>query len=800
MTKDIRYAIRNLFARPGFTAVVVIVLALGIGSTTAIFSIVDALLLKSLPYPNSERLVMLREVNTRGILISVAEPNFDDIVARSQSFESLSISAGSFPVVVTGGSEATRSRISYASGSFFKTMGVSPIGGRTFAPEEEKFGGPVAAVVSYGYWQKQLGGRSDFQSVKLNIDGVSTNVVGVMPQTFDYPAQTDIWTTRNAEPAGTSRTAHNWPVIGRLKAETPIEQARADVSLIAKQLKDAYGDQMDAVDFALVPLHSHLTQNVQQGLWLLMGAVGLLLLVTCANFSNLLLANLTTRHREFVVRCALGASRARITRQLIVENLILTLPAAALGAWLASFSVRLLLLLDKGTLPQFNTIGVDYRVLLFACGLGVIVAVGLSLLPAIRLSSHDFNSGMRAAGRGQINTGLGHQLRSLMVVGQVALTLVLLAGAGLLARSFINVMNVDPGFVADSSVAMTLSLPSTITPDEDERTRQFYVQLLERVGQLPGVTAVGGINVLPLASRGANGQFLIGNDPNQKGYADYRVASGGYFSAMKIPVLRGRAFDSTDTVNSPHVAVISQSLAQRYWPNGDALGKQIQYGNMDTDKRLLNVVGIVGDVRDSLLEREPQPTVYAFSLQRPQWWQVSRLSIVVRAQTEPATLIPALRDTVQSLRTDAPLSFTTLDQVFSSAFDTRRFSLVLFSVFAGVALLITTVGLYGMLAYSVAERRHEIGVRMALGAQAKNVLQLVIGQGLRMATVGVVLGLAGAWGLTRFMKTLLFGVEPTDFRTFGGIAIVLLVVAVLACWIPARRATKVDPLEALRTE
>jgi predicted permease len=501
-----------------------------------------------------------------------------------------------------------------------------------------------------------------------------------------------------------------------------------------------------------------------------------------------------------VVRCALGASRLRITRQLIVENLMLTLPAAILGTWLASFGVKLLLLLDKGTLPQVNAIGVDKRVLLFACALGVFIAVVLSLLPAIRLSSQDFSSGIRASGRGQVSSGLSYQLRSVMVVGQVALTLVLLAGAGLLARSFLNVMKVDPGFTTDSTVAMTLSLPSTVSPEEDEQLRQFYVQLLDQVGQLPGVTEVGGINVLPLAGRGANGQFLIGNDPNQKGYGEYRVASGGYFSAMKIPLLRGRVFASTDTVNSPHVAVISQSLAQRYWPSGDAIGKQIQYGNMDTDKRLLNVVGIVGDVRDSLLERDPQPTVYAFSLQRPQWWQVSRLSIVVRAKTDATTLIPGLRSTVQGLRSDAPVSFTTLDQVFSSAFDARRFSLVLFSVFAGVALLITSVGLYGMLAYSVAERRHEIGVRMALGAQSQNLLRLVIGQGLRMATVGVILGLAGAWGLTRFMKTLLFEVEPADFQTFGLIALVLLVVTVLACWIPARRATKVDPLVALRTE
>ena len=796
--KDLRHGLRNLLRRPGFTAIVLLVLGLGIGSTTAIFSIVDALLLRPLPFPESERLVVLREVGAKGNLMAVAEANFRDVQASSQSFDAIAISAGSFPLVVTGAGEPMSANISYATGSFVKTIGVQPFAGRSFLPEEEKFGGPVAAMLSYGFWQKQLGGRPDFGAVKLNIDGVNCNVVGILPAGFDYPTGTEIWMTGNAEPPNPSRTAHNWPVIGRLRSGTSLEAARAEVSLIAQRLRATYGDKTDAVDFTLIPLQAHLTRNVRQGLWLLLGAVGLLLLVTCANFSNLLLAQVTTREREFTIRCALGASRFHITRQLLVENLLLTLPAAALGAWLASFGVRLLLLLDKGTLPRINTIGVNSRVLLFSCALGVLIGVALSFLPAIRLS-RQVNFAIQAAGRGQVSAGIGNRLRAVMVIGQIGLTVVLLAAAGLLGRSFINLTKVDPGFNTESAVAMTLSLPTTITPAEDERLRQFYVQLLERVGQLPGVTAVGGINVLPLADRGANGTFLINDDPNQRGYAEYRIASAGYFAAMKIPVIKGRMFDGSDTVKSPHVAVISQSLAQRYWPNEDPIGKRIQFGNMDTDKRLLHVVGVVGDVR-GVLEREAQPTVYAFSLQRPQWWQVARLAIVVRANTDPETLVPALRSTVQSLRSDAPASFSTLEQVFSSAFDARRFSLVLFGVFAAVALLITVIGLYGMLAYLVAERRREIGIRMALGAQASNVLRLVIGQGLKLALIGVIVGLLGAWGLTRFMETLLFGVNPTDPGTFAAIGLLLLLVAFMACWIPARRATKVDPLVALRYE
>ena len=796
LIKDVRYGLRSLRRRPGFSIIVILVLGLGIGATSAIFSIVDALMLRSMPYPQSEHLVLLREINAKGNQVRVAEPNFEDMRAQSKSFEALAIAAGSFPLVVTGPGEAARVNISYASADLFKAMGVQPMLGRSFQPEEEQYRGPVAAILSYGYWQKVLGGRSDFNSLKINIDGVACNVVGVMPPGFDYPADTAIWMTRNSEPANTSRTAHNWPVIGRLRPGVTIEQAIAEVSLIGKQLKQTYGKDMDAVDFTLLPLQSFLTRNVRPGLWLLLGAVGLLLLIACANYSNLLLAQLTSREREFVVRRALGASRSRLIRQLLVENILLTIPAAILGVLLASFGVRILLLLDNGSLPRVNTIAVDTRVLLFACALAVLIAVVLSFLPVFQNLGLDLNAGLKSGGRGQV--GVGHRLRGAMVIGQIGLTIVLLAGAGLLARSFLNLMKVDPGFTPESAVVMTLSLPTTITPEEDEQIRQFYVGVLDRVGQLPGVVSVGGINALPLDG-GSNGTFLINNDPNQPGQAEYRIASGGYFPAMKIPLLKGRLFGSEDTVNSQHVAVISESLAQRYWSGEDPIGKRIQFGNMDTDKRLLQIVGIVGDVR-STLEHEPQPTVYAFSLQRPQWWQVARLAIVVRAKTDPATLIPALRATIQGLRADVPSSFLTLEQVLSSAFDARRFTLLLFGVFGGVALLITLIGVYGMLSYSVAERRQEIGIRMALGAQPVRVLLLVLAQGLRLTIVGIVIGLIGAWGLTRLMDNLLYGVRPTDPITFGVVGLLLLLVALLACLIPARRATRVDPLEALRCD
>jgi predicted permease len=565
-------------------------------------------------------------------------------------------------------------------------------------------------------------------------------------------------------------------------------------------LRQTYGEKTDAVDFALIPLQTYLTRNVREGLWLLLGAGSLLLLMACANYANLLLAQLTTRQREFTVRAALGASRWQVARQLVVENVLVTLPAAALGALLASFGVSLLLLLDRDTLPHVNAIAVDGRVLLFSGGLAVLIAVALGLLPALRLGKQDLLAGLKESARGQSADVTKKRLRGALVAAQIGLTLVLFAGAGLLGRSFLKLMQIDPGFKTESAIAMTLSLPSTITPQEDERLRQFYLQLLERSAQLPGVTAVGGINVLPLENRGTNGTFLINDDPAQRGYAEYRVASAGYFAAMKIPLLRGRIFDGTDTVNSPHVAVISQSLAQRYWPNEDPTDKRIQFGNMDTDKHLLHVVGVVGDVRDATLEREAQPTVYAFSLQRPQWWQVSRLAIVVRAQNSPQALIPALGATVQSLRADVPVSFKTLDEVFSSSLDGRRFSLVIFGVFAATALLLAIAGIYGVMSYVVTQRTHEIGIRMALGARAADVLKLILKNGMGPVLLGVAVGLAGALALTRLMASLLFGVTPTDALTFATVSLGLIVGALIACYIPARRATKVDPLVALRYE
>src|SRR5215813_9379783 len=615
MFQDLRFGVRTLLKQRRFTAVAILTLALGIGATTAIFSVVDAVLLRPLPFPDAERLVYLREVDASGVEKGVAELNFEDIEARSRSFTALGYTAGSFPLVVTGGSEPVRARVSYASRRIFEVLGVQPVAGRAFLLEETKYKGPTAALVSHGFWQRLLGGRADLSAARLNVDGVSCAVVGVMPPSFNFPAETEVWVTSSIEPPSDSRKARGWPVIGRLRPGVSIEGARAEVSAIVKELRRTHGSAMDAVDSALIPAQQYLTRNSRENLLLFAGAVAMLLLVSCANVSNLLLAQYVTRRREFTVRSALGAQPWRLARQLVIENLLMTLPAAALGALIARAGVGLLLLLDQTKLPRLNVIAVDGRVLLFACGLALLIAVALGLLPALRFARQDLPEGLKESGRGQSAGAMSQRLRGALVAVQISLTLVLLTGAGLLGRSFLKLSRIDPGFKTGGALVMTLALPSTITPEEDEGLRQFYARLLERLGQLPSVTAVGGINALPLSGAGAGGAFLIDDKPALRGQAGYRVASAGYFAAMGIPLLRGRVFDRSDTVNSPHVAVISRSLAQRYWPNEDPLGKRIQFGNMDTDKRLLNIVGVVGEARNSL-DTEAGPMVYAYSLQR----------------------------------------------------------------------------------------------------------------------------------------------------------------------------------------
>jgi len=540
-------------------------------------------------------------------------------------------------------------------------------------------------------------------------------------------------------------------------------------------------------------------------LLVILAAVGFLLLVACTNVGNLLLAQATARQREVAVRTALGATRFRLARQFIAENLLLALLSGSVGMLFSFWGVEALVGLNQGHLPRADEISVNARALAFTFALSSLVAVALGLVPLLRLGGHDLQEDLKEAARGQSANAASHRLRAMLVVAQVALTLVLLIGAGLLIKSFIKVLEVDPGFRTESAVAMEISPNNDEQPGgyvsgdvAKQRRANFYQQALERIAALPGVAAVGGVKGLPMTDSGNNGEFLIDNNPARKGYGEFRVASPGYFNAMGIRLLRGRLLDQSDGPETPQVALISESLQHQYWPNEDPLGKGIQYGSMDGDTHLLRVVGVVSDVREFRLESNTRPTVYVHYLQRPgQAWS---FTIVVRTQGDVKTLIPAMRNAMQSLNRNVPTNFRTLDQIFSSSLDTRRFSLVIFGSFAAVALLLAVLGIYGVTSYAVTQRTQEIGIRIALGAQVADVLRLVIGQGMKSVLLGIVIGLGGAFALTRLIAHLLFEVSATDPLTFAVVASLLIFVALLACYLPARRAAQVDPMIALRYE
>ena len=815
MIDDIRYATRSLIKKPGFTAVAIITLALGIGASTAIFSVLDAVLLRPMPYPQQDRIVEITELNENGRAMQFTEPNYLDLKARSRSFEALA-QYSDYPDAVSGGSEPVRTTVASASSEFFRVLGVSPLLGRVFGSEQEA-GDRHVAVVSQGFWNRLLGSRKDLEGVALRFGNHSYSVIGVLPADAGFPAEVDVWYPREVFPPNESRTAHNWSVAGRLKPGVTIEQARSEVAAIGRQLKAEHGVATDAASFGMTPLRERIVKDVRGVLMILCGAVGLLLVIACSNVANLLLVRASSRRKEVALRAALGASRARLARQFIAESLVLTLLAGAAGVLLAFWGVDLIVGLYAGNLPQVGKIGVNSTVLGFTLLMSLVVGLVLGLVPAFHTSRRQLQADLQDAGRGQAGSRSRTRARNLLIVSQVALTLMLLVGAGLLARSFQRLMDVDPGFAPENAVAMTVSMPFSREEADLRRTAQVYQQLLARLESLPGVLNVGATNALPMSGSGGNGTFLIheGGAPAQTmnelsdqmlalraagktSDADYRVASGGYFATMKIPLLEGRTFQESDGPDSPHVALISQSLAKKYWPHGDAIGKQIQYGNMDGDLRLLNVVGIVGDVRDDGLHVQARPTVYVNYFQRPA--AAYEFSFVLRARGDATALIDAMRREARALNPEMPVKFQRIEQLIASSLDNRRFSMVMLGLFAGAALALAMVGLYGIMAFITSERTTEIGIRMALGAQRTDMLALILRQSFTLVLIGIVAGVAGAFAATRVVANLLYGVGTTDVATYVGVVAVLGLAAFLASYIPARRAMNVDPMVALRHE
>ncbi len=805
----LRFAIRQLARAPFFSAVAVVTLSLGIGASTLIFSVVDGVLLEPLPYPQADRIVRIFEVNDRSIRVQVADPNFADLKAQNRSFAALAELDRTDESVV-GGSEPVRVQRANVSSEFFDMIGVVPALGRTFLPEELRQGGAPAALVSYGYWQRYLGGAPDFASRTLEIAGTIHSIVGVMPQGFDFPRGTDVWTPREIWPVLPARNAHNWEVYGRLAGGVSLAEAHEDLGTIAARLKTQYGDDTDMRDAAVVPLRDVLVGGARPAIFALGAAVMLLLMVSCTNVVGLLLARAVTREQEFAVRVALGAGRRRLAGQFFAETVVLCGLACALGLLLAAWGVDLVVALQAGALPRVEAIHVDWRAAVFAAGLGLLIAVSLSVFVAWRAFAGDV---VRGANRRGAVGGHRSRLRDGLVATQVAMALVLVIGAVLLGRSFVELTRVDPGFRTDGVVFMNLALPRGPEGESDAAGAAFYAALIERLRALPGVESVGGTNAPPLAGGQADGTFVelaamdevesfadfgaLAKNPERAGWAEFRIASEGYFPTMGIPLLAGRLFAPSDGPDAAHVAVISRSLAERQWPGRDPIGKLIEFGNMDGDLTPFTIVGIVGDVRDYGLAAELRPTFYGYYRQRP--GKTASFWVAIRAPN-PETIVPLARGIVRSMNSELPPEFRTADELYAASLVPQRFNLSMLGAFGIATLLLALSGIYGAMTFTVAQRRREIGVRIALGAQESSVVGLVVRKSLVLAGIGIAAGLVLALAGARLISSLLFGIAPHDPVTFVATAAGLLCAALLAAWVPARRAAAVDPIVVLRQE
>lgn len=816
---DLRHALRLLRKTPGFTVVAILTLGLGLGACTAIYTVVYGVLLRPLPYPQPDRIMQLWQITARTTEGRFSGPNYDDLRDQNRTFESM---AAFYENVesVTGGASAVRVTYAGISRDMLNVLRKQPRLGRAFTPDEQVLGGNPAVLVGHGFWREQLGSNPDLSGLTLKFGNRTYAVIGVMPPEFRFPADAQLWVPRELDPPLPSRTAHNWRVIGRLRDGVTLDQARGDLRGIAQRLKQQYGDDTTMVDVAVVPLHDQIVGRVRQLLLVLLGAVGFLLLVACANVVNLLLTRATTRRRELAVRAAVGASRVRLLTPFLSESFVLTTVGGLLGVLVAFAGVRGLLQMEPGGLPRLDEITVSWPVLGFAFAVSAVTALLLGVLAATRAMKADVYERLKEGQRTMAGGSSSARLRGALVVVQLAVSLVLLVGAGLLGRSFLHLMQQQTGFRTEHLITIELAGPASLGQASAQREAllqrriRFHDEVQAQARALPGVTEVGGIDSFPLTGYGADGWFLIldGAPPpkdfdefremlrnkERAGSAEFRIASPGYFKAMGIPLVRGRLFEDRDTIDAPHVAVINETLAKSRWPDRDPIGLQIEYGNMDGDLRPFTIVGVVGDTRDSGFAATPRPMFYGNARQRP--GRIATFTIVAHTTGDPSDLIGRAGQIVRTLDPDIPPRFRTIQQIVTRSVADRRFSLLLLSAFAGSALLLAVIGIYGVMSYVVTLRTQEMGVRVALGARPGDIARLVLGEGARLVATGLVIGLIGAALLTRLVSTMLFGITPTDPVTYTMVAGVLALTAVAACQIPAWRATRVDPLTALRSE
>jgi putative ABC transport system permease protein len=804
--QDLRYGLRMLRTRPGFTLVAALTLALGIGANTAIFSVVNAVVLRPLPYPDPERLVMLWGTNARDgnqqQPASYAE--FNDWKNQARSFSALAGASPAWTFTLTGGGEPEQIQGLYVSANLFPMLGVTPARGRAFLPEEDRTGGPPVVIVSQGLWQRRFGGDPNVIGKTLTLGGNSLTIVGIMPSGFQFlEPEAEVWVPlAQNQFANNARVVRLLSVIGRLKDDVKPEQASAELATIARQLETQYPNTNTGVGLRLVALHEQVTGKVRPALLLLFGAVGLVLLIACANVANLMLVRSAARRKEIAVRAALGAGRLRLIRQLLTESIALSVLGGAGGVLLAAWGVDLLLAMSPIQLPRYHKIGIDAAVLGFTLAATVVTGIVFGLAPAWQAAQLDLHAALKEGGRGAMADAGQRRLSNLLVIAETAMALVLLISAGLLLRSFVRLLEVDPGFATENVLTMQVGLPNATYSQPGQRIA-FYQQLEERLKALPEVQAVGLVTRLPLlaALNNVTSFLTIEGRPvpaGQRPEIDFRRASTGYFQAMGIPLLSGRLVREEDVTKNTGAVLINEAMAKRFWPGEDPIGKRISTATgTGQNTRWQTIVGVVGNVRHLGLDIEPRPEIYYHTNTLPPFGPV----LVIRTTSDPKNLIAAARTKVRELDRDLPISnINTMEQLVAQSVAQRRFGMLLLGIFAALALALAGIGIYGVMSYTVAERTPEIGIRMALGASRRDVLRMVIGQGMALSVAGIALGLAAAVALTRLMASWLFGVSATDPLTFATIALLLAAVALAACYLPARRATRVDPMVALRDE
>ena len=819
LLQDVRYGVRMLVKTPGFALVTVLALALGIGANTAIFSVVNGVLLRPLPFKTADRLVFMSEWSQQVPNMSVSYPNFEDWRRETRVMDGMAAFRSS-GYTLTGGSEPERLTGREVSHNFFALLGAAPALGRTFLPDEDKPGAERTAILSHGLWQRRFGGDPQIVGKPLTLSDESYTIVGVLPQEFEWQAPVDVWVPIGLGAAGMQNRG-NHPgiyVVGLLKPGVTVEQARADMKEIVGRIAQQFPQEVNPGSYTVQTLQNRATDSIRASLWVLMAAVGFVLLIACANVANLLLARAASRSKEIAIRAAMGAGRMRIVRQLLTESVMLSVAGGALGLLFASWGLEALLAAISDDVPRLLlvNVGLDARVLAFTLAVAVITGLLFGLAPALQISKTDLNESLKEGGRTG-NAGGKHYVRNALVVAEVALSLLLLVGAGLLVKSFLNLQNSDLGFNPQNVLTARVALPEK-RYRENAQIENFYKAVEQRVRALPGVEAAGLTVGLPMnggieSSISVEGQEQPAN-PNDAPVAVSLSVSPGYFGTMNIPIVEGRGFTDQDREDSPRVVVVDEMLARRFFPGGSPVGKRLRFGGPTAEgMHWFEIVGVAKHVKHYGPDEEGRVEVYRPYTQfvlaaghpalRGQPLNYPRgMNIAVRTSGDPAALAPALRNAVLEIDRDQPLSFVqTMDTIVASTIAPQRLATWLLGIFAAVALLLAALGIYGVMAYSVTQRTHEIGLRMALGAERRDVLRMIVGQGMKLTLIGVGLGLVGAFVVMRYgLTSLLFGVEASDPLTYGGVAVVLSAVALLSCFFPARRATKVDPMVALRYE